>query len=121
MSDLDLSDLDDWLDALAAIEGVESATRYPDRVNTPGVLVRILDFRLDTLDQGTWKVDLEVMCIVGDVEVGPAQESLVDLLNLVRPFFGNPPGSFAPAVHTQADGSRLPALSFAHTIHITQE
>lgn len=119
--DLDLTEVDTWLEGLAALDGIESATRDPGRLNLPGVLVRILDIRIDTLDQSAWKLDLDVLLVTADDDVYAAQGSLADLLNRARPFFGNPPGSFTPRSFPMPDGSTRPALAFAHTITIEQE
>ena len=117
---LDLTELDDWLANLAETDGIASAARTTRDLNTPGILVRIMDIRIDTLAQSEWRLDLDVRLVVGDENPEDAQDSLVALLNVARPLFGNPPGSFTPTTVDMPDASRRPALSFSHTLTITE-
>lgn len=122
MSDLDLSQLDEWIEeTLSPLPGVQSASRNPGGLNLPGILVQVVGLGVDTLDQEEWRVDLRLLLITSDLDVVSATDDLVGLLNVVRPALGNPPGDFTPTTFQADQGQTFPALSFTHTVRITEE
>lgn len=121
--DLSLDDLDEWcadLTTAAAPYGVKSVTRDPGTLDLPGVLVQVVGLGVDTLDHG-WRVDLDLVLVSPDDDVIRATDSLVSTLNTMRTLLGHPGGDFTPRTFTNDLGQALPALSFPHSVRITQE
>lgn len=116
-----LDDLDDWLDGMADVDGIKSATRDPEKLNTPGVLAQVLSLGADTLDGSSWRVDMRLMLVVGDKDVKRAQDSLVKLLNAVRGWLDNRPVEATATTFRSAPGPDLPALAVPHTIRIVPD
>lgn len=122
MSDLDLSQLDEWIEAtLLPLPGVQAASRNPAGLDLPGILVQITNLGVDVLDQSEWRVDLRVLLITPDLDVASATESLVAMLNVVRPALNDPPGDFTPTTFQNDQGNLFPAIQFAHTVRLTEE
>jgi hypothetical protein len=120
MSDLDLSEVDGWLaDMKAAVPGLRAATRNPGKMQTPGVLCQITGLGIDTLRQDEWRVDINLVIVTAETDVVRATAALVEVLNPLRAFLGNPPGTFTPRPYTNDQGQTLPALNVPHTIRIT--
>lgn len=115
--DLDLTDLDEWVAALAARPGIGSATRNPGHLQTPGVLVQIVGLGVDTLAQDEWRIDLNLVLVVHETDVIRATDALVDLLNAVRPHLDYAPGDFTPRPYNNGQAD-LPALNVPHTVRI---
>lgn len=121
MSELDLTELDEWIEAtLLPLSGVEGASRQPAGLNLPGVLVQVIGLGVDTLGADDWRVDLRFLLITPDTDVVSATDDLVRLLNAVRPALGEPAGDYTPTTF-QGDSATYPALSFTHTVRITKE
>lgn len=118
---LSLDDLDDWLDGMAEVDGIDSATRDPEKLNTPGVLAQVLSLGADTLDGSSWRVDLRLVLVVGDKDVRRAQDALVKLLNPVRAYLGNLPVEATATTFRSAPGPDLPALAVPHTIRLVPD
>lgn len=118
---LDLSELDEWIaDLQTALPALKSATREPGDLILPGLLVQVVGLGVDTLDH-SWRVDLSLVIVTGENDVVRAMDDLVARLNDVRAYLGYPAGDFLPRTYRNDQGQDLPALSFPHTVRITQE
>jgi hypothetical protein len=118
--DLDLADLDEWVEGISALPGIKSATRNPGALRLPGVLVQVVGLGVDTLAQDEWRVDLNLVLVTSENDVIRATDALVALLNTVRPYLGHAPGDFTPRPYRNDQGVDFPALNVPHTIRITE-
>jgi hypothetical protein len=118
---LDLTDLDEWVSAMAAVPGLKSATRNPGALRLPGVLVQVVGLGVDTLGQDEWRVDLNLVIVTGESDVIRATDALVDLLNAVRSYLGHPAGDYTPRPYRNDQGVDFPALNVPHTVRITTD
>lgn len=119
--DLDVAQLEQYAAELAQLDGVRSVVLDPAALVTPGVWMQLRSFALDTLDRGSWQIDLNLVLVVDNVAPVDAIRALAELLNTIRPALGNPAGPFTARTHITASGAALPALDIPVAVRLTQE
>lgn len=118
---IDFTDLDTWLAALAAVEGVSSAVLDPAELRTPGVWCQVPSFALDTLADDVYRVDLVLHLAVGDQDWRNARNKLAGLFDAVSGHLGRPRVTATFENLATPSGSVVPALRFPFTLRLVPD
>lgn len=104
-------DLDELVEELRAVDGVESVDLAASRVNPPGVWVSVRGVRTETLASVAFPIRLHL--IGPSTEIRESMRTLERLHNAVVPTvnsLGGPTGDVELVALTLPDGATLPAL-----------
>ena len=115
-------DLDEWLDELAALDGVRSAVVDPAQLITPGVWCKVSSLGLDTLAADEYRLDVELYLAVSDTDWRQARTSLMALFHRVHEHLGAPRIERATFVLLAVPtGGEVPALLIPTTIRVVPD